>query len=260
MKPIQNYTPEAIERLKQWIAEMSSTGDAKYYEIFVDGMRIVHKTNDVEEFDRYKVWVSTETQQIKVLTYNTIGSHRSKPFEFRTEKYPEEINYKAIVESLEKKNEELTRRLADAEAYIQKLENEPTQPGNGSFDLEALISGFGKLTQQFPGLKDSLGGLGNMFNSKVPEQNEKSENFEASFRRKPSNEDPEKKEDPIKTNFSETDKREYESNTSKTEAKIQGEQTRKISELMQFFSDNPAYMGVVHDMVMTENGKSAAQP
>ena len=47
-------------------------------------MRIVHKTNDVEEFDQYKVWVNPETPQIKVSVYNTLGSHRSKPFEYRT--------------------------------------------------------------------------------------------------------------------------------------------------------------------------------
>ena len=259
MKPVQHYTSEAVERLKQWIAEMNNTGDTKYYEIFVDGMRIVHKTNDVDEFDRYKVWMGPETQQIKVLTYNTIGSHRSKPFEFRTEKYPEEKNYKEIAETLEKKNEELIRRLADAESYIQKIENGPTQPGNGgSFDLEAIISGFGMLTKQFPGLKDSLGGMGSMFSSANTEQEDKNENFEASFRKKSSSEDSEKKEDPLNSNPADTNKKENETYTFTTVAKLEEEQSRKMDELMQFFADNPAYIDVVYDLVIKESVKTAA--
>jgi hypothetical protein len=255
MKPIQNYTPEAVERLKQWITEMNNTGYTKYYEIFVDGMRIVHKTNDVDEFDRYKIWVGPETQQIKVLIYNTIGSHRSKPFEFRTAKFPEEKNHKELVESLEKKNEELTRRLADAEAYIQKLENGQTQSSGGSFDLEGIISGLGKLTTQFPGLKDSLGGLGNMFNSAAPKQEERSEHFEASFRRKPSKEDSVENEDTLYSNPAEANKKDNETHTFTTEAKLQEEQARKMLELMQFFTDNSAYIDVVYDMVAEEKAK-----
>jgi len=255
MKPIQNYSQEAIERLKQWIAEMNNTGDAKYYEIFVDGMRIVHKTNDVEEFDRYKVWISPETQQIKVSVYNTIGSHRSKPFEFRTAKYPEEKNYKEIVDSLEKKNVELTRRLADAEVYIQKIEVGTQQPINGNFDLEAIISSFGKLTKQFPGLKDSLGSLGSMFNSVEPGQEKQSENCEASFKKKSSNEDLANQENPLNRNAAGANKKENERYTFTTEAKLD-DKARKMSDLMQFFSDNPAYVDTVYNLITNEKEKN----
>ncbi len=258
MKPVQNYNPETVDRLKQWIAEMNNTGDTKYFEIFVDGMRIVHKTNDAEEFDRYKVWIGPETQQIKVLTYNTIGSHRSKPFEFRTEKYPEEVNYKEIIESLQKKNEELIKRLSDAEAYIIKLE-EGTQPTSGNFDLEAIVSGFGKLTKQFPGLKDSLGGLGNIFNSAAPVQEEKNENFEASFRRKPTREDTANKEVPLSDNTDEANKKENECYTFTTEAELEEGRAKKMSEIMQFFSDNQAYFNVVYEIVINEKTKLVAQ-
>lgn len=259
MKPIQAYSPESIDRLRQWIKEMNDCGDTKYYEIFVDGMRIVQKTKDVEEFDRHKVWVGADTQQIKVLTYNTFGSHRSKVFEYRTAKYPDEINYQALAEELQKSNDSLTRRLSDAEAYIQKLENIRAQTTNNeNFDLEKILSLVGTISKQFPGLKSSLGGLGGIFEKVESPQEQEKENCEATFKRK-SNENTSVDESMNSTNgtIAMIGKEEY-SVTLVPHKQPGTAHKEKMHELNQFFTDNPAYIDVVYDLVAKEKSKSAA--
>lgn len=261
MKPIQAYKKETLEKLKQWIADMNARGHEQYYEIFMDGVKVVHKTNDIAEFEAYRTWLDTETQLIKVLTYNTKNSHRSKSFEFRTNKFVEEVNYKEHTDELQKKNDELIKRLSDAESHILKLESELEKNENkkSGFNLQSILSGLGSMASQYPDLAGKLGGLGGAFNtpSKPPQKHE--ESCEATFKKKETTSDSVKTEASTHTDLMFSDNTdEKDIFVFKTDAKLAEDQAKKLYELMQFFSDKPEYIDIVHDMVVAEKLKPAA--
>lgn len=258
MKPIQPYKEESLTKLKQWISEMNSRGTDQYYEIFVDGTKVVHKTNDTNDFESYVTWVDDDTQLIRVLTYNTKGSHRAKIYEFRTDKFVPEVDYKEQVAILKTTNEELLKRIADAEEHIANLEAQLEQQSNKSgFDLEKLISTFGSVAKQYPDLAKNFGGLGEII--KTPEKPmEKSEDSGFSFKRKSGESEPVKEEPVLRTESPRNEKDNRDVFTFSTEAKLSEEQAERMYEVIQFFSDNPKYINVVHELINEERLKSVA--
>jgi hypothetical protein len=243
MKPVQSYSKEALSKLKQWIGAMNARGTEQYYEIFVDVTKVVHKTNDVVDFESYLTWVDKDTQLIRVLTYNTKGSHRAKVYEYRTEKFVEKINYKEQVEILQSTNEELLKRIADAEEHIGslevQLEQQSKKPG---FDIESIISSFSAFAKQNPALLGRLGGLGEMLQTN-PANNEDSL---VSFKRKASN------------GFVKTQNEGETVSTFSTEGKLSAEQEERINDVIKFFVTNPDYIGLVHELVTKESQQQEA--
>lgn len=242
MKPIQTYSTEAIDKLKEWICDMNLKGNVKYFEIYIDAIRVVNKTCDVDLFDSYENWVANDTQKIKVHTYNTAGSHRSTVFEFRTINYVPEVNYKEAAEVFQKKNEELTTRLSDAEAYIVKLETKSESSGKTEgFDLQNLFSMFGSLAKMNPEMVNSFG-LGNLFGNQAEKPEKETEHYaEASFKRKESADAP---------------KAQRQADANEQGAKLKPEELNKLSELNAFFIENPAYILVIHELIEVEKLKN----
>jgi hypothetical protein len=258
MKPIQPYKEEALSKLKHWISEMNSRGTKQYYEIFVDGTKVVHKTNEISEFESYLTWIDDDTQFIRVLTYNTKGSHRAKIYEYRTDKFVPEVDYKEQVAILKTTNEELLKRIADAEEHIGGLEAQLEQQYTKSgFDLEKMISTFGSVAKQYPDLASNFGGFGEIF--KTPEKPvDISEDCGFSFKKKSTEPQQEKEEAIPKTNSQQNEKDNSDVFTFSTQGKLSDEHSARMYELMQFFTDNPAYIDVVFELVNQEKGKSAA--
>jgi len=252
MKPVQAYKKEALEKLKQWICDMNLRNHEQYYEIFVDGIKVVHKTNDTEEFESYLTWIDSDTQQIRVLTYNTKASHRSKVFEFRTNKFEEEPSYKELYENEQKKNEVLIKRLEDAEEHICNLEQSENK--KQSFDLQGILTTLGSLSVQNPGLAENLGGLGGLLNNPSKPIENKEDNCEVSFKKK-------KTDDAVKDEVisnSDLNKTNQSSNyIFKTDAKLKEDQTTKMYALMQFFSDKPEYIDIVYDLLNEKEQRAA---
>jgi hypothetical protein len=91
MTGVQTYNAEALTKLKSWLGTMAEKGHKKFFEIFVDNARVVHKTDNLEDFDDHEMWVDDKTKVIRVLVYNTEGSHRYQAFEYRTENYLNEL-------------------------------------------------------------------------------------------------------------------------------------------------------------------------
>lgn len=84
------YTDEAIHDLKSWLQNAAVQGHQKFYEVMVDGRKIIFLTENLELLEDLNTWVSTKTKIIKVLVYNTKTSHRYQTFEFYTEHFLEE--------------------------------------------------------------------------------------------------------------------------------------------------------------------------
>lgn len=63
------YSVARINLLRQMLFTGRSSGKTPFYEVRVDDLRVVARTNDPEEFDLHEDFVSTDTRSITVLIY-----------------------------------------------------------------------------------------------------------------------------------------------------------------------------------------------
>lgn len=90
MNQSTTYSDEAIHDLKSWLQNTAAQGHQKFYEVMVDGRKIIFLTENLDLLDDLNTWVQAKTKVIKVLVYNTRTSHRYQTFEFFTEQFLEE--------------------------------------------------------------------------------------------------------------------------------------------------------------------------
>ena len=216
MNEIKEYNSENLNWLKLWLGDMKSQGHPKFFEVLVDGMRVIYKTDNLERFDEYLNWINETTKSMRVLVYNTRNSHRSQIFEFRTENYIEGVSEKlyptrqrrlsedeidkrvleAIEEKrknqafaeLQKQNKDLTKRLLDAEEYIRKQESELNEykSKKSGFDFESLLATLALKFGDNPAVKEQLKGFESAFKSqKTEETNSGEAEGSVTFRKKP---------------------------------------------------------------------------
>lgn len=84
------YSDEAIHDLKSWLHNAAAQGHQKFYEVMIDGRKIIFLTENLDLLEDLNTWVSAKTKVIKVLVYNTKTSHRYQTFEFYTEHFLDE--------------------------------------------------------------------------------------------------------------------------------------------------------------------------
>ena len=136
------YGNEKIGLLKQMLIIRSEAGKPSDYEIRVDDMKVVPRTNDIDQFDNHEEFITEETHKVVVLIYD--GSSRrntrynyklkeekqSQPqqnglsgteFEKLLNEKLEQREQKWKQELLEKENKELKQELAEAEEYTGNL-------------------------------------------------------------------------------------------------------------------------------------------
>jgi hypothetical protein len=82
--PIQfdNFDQNKIDRLKNHLSTMADKNKAKFYEIFVDTLKAVPKTDEISDFDAYEDYITVDTEQIKIVIYNTALSPRNDQYVF----------------------------------------------------------------------------------------------------------------------------------------------------------------------------------
>lgn len=153
--PIQfdNFDQNKIDRLKNHLTAMAEKGKAKFYEIFVDTLKAVIKTDEVSDFDSYEDYMNADTEQIKIIIYNSAQSPRNDQFVFllkarnreeatnlglsgmpikkfsrnNVNEWREEQKFKGEqhheISRLKRELAEQRRELEDKEEYIEKLED-----------------------------------------------------------------------------------------------------------------------------------------
>jgi hypothetical protein len=67
----QEYSPFKIEKLKSMLEKAAENGRPRYYEIYVDNLKVVEKTCELEEFDDFETYLGEETQYVKILLYSS---------------------------------------------------------------------------------------------------------------------------------------------------------------------------------------------
>ena len=144
----EGYDQLKIDKLKLYLQTQAEKGNARYYEIFVDNLKAVHKTNDVAEFDSYEDYMNEDTEKIRILIYSTnISSPRNDQYTYklkkeeakqiqvanslsgveienRIEEKLQSHREKWEYEQLKKELEQTKEQLKESEEYTEKLEAE----------------------------------------------------------------------------------------------------------------------------------------
>ncbi len=80
--PIQfdKFDQQKMDRLKSHLESMATKGTPKFYEIFVDGLKAVPKTDEPKEFEGYEDYMTPDTNQIKIVVYCSGASPRNDQY------------------------------------------------------------------------------------------------------------------------------------------------------------------------------------
>ena len=67
--PIQfdKFDQQKVDRLKSHLEAQAKRSSAKFYEIYVDGLKAVQKTDDPNDFEGYEDYMTAETKEIKIV-------------------------------------------------------------------------------------------------------------------------------------------------------------------------------------------------
>lgn len=140
----EKYDLVRIEKLKHFLESNQQNGRPKFYEVFVDNLKVVEKTSDPAIFDNYLVYMGDDTRMVKVLIYtSTENCPRNDKFIFtvrdpQQERRQEELSgveienrISSAIEkerassqllALQKELEETKTKLNDCEEYNDEIE------------------------------------------------------------------------------------------------------------------------------------------
>lgn len=145
----EKYDLVRIEKLKHFLESNQQNGKPKFYEVFVDNLKVVEKTSDPDAFDNYLVYMGDDTRMVKVLIYtSTENCPRNDKFIYtvhdpQQEKKSEELNGIEIENRintaidkersnnhlvlLQKELGETKQKLEECEQYNEELEDKLTE-------------------------------------------------------------------------------------------------------------------------------------
>lgn len=223
------YNSERMNMLKQLLINNAESGKPTDYEIRVDDMKVVPRTNDVDHFDNHEEFVNEETRKVIVLIYDgTSRRNTQHTFLLKEEKKPQQQNTLSGIEVqkmvseqlsrhkkewerelLEKENADLKKKLEEADEFIGKqgAAIEKLKSGRKLEDLqwgellgiagESLLRRNTHLIAKVPGMK-GLAGIIEKDNTEPEKQIETPKpEAEASYKMKEEKPEPEKKEPEI---------------------------------------------------------------
>src|SRR6478736_2825254 len=82
--PIQfdKFDQNKVDSLKNHLKMMAEKEKAKFYEIYVDNLKAVPKTDEPAEFDSFEDYLTADSEQVKIVIYNTSSSPRNDQYVF----------------------------------------------------------------------------------------------------------------------------------------------------------------------------------
>lgn len=192
--PVTNdtYDQLKIDKLKHFLEAQAQRGQAKPFEIFVDNLKVVPKTEDPKEFDSYEFYMNEDTEKVRILIYNSNLSPRNDQYCFMVQKnmngskslnglgeiegiIQEKLAARDREHEMNKLREELEttkQELEETEEYAEKLEKEieylkenKFKLGNinigelASVALEGMVRRNPQFLTKIPGIGDGLAGI-----------------------------------------------------------------------------------------------------
>lgn len=165
--PVTNdkYDQLKIDKLKHFLQDMTAKGQPRLYEIFVDNLKVVPKTEDPKEFDNYEYYMNEDTEKIRILIYNSAATPRNDQYCFyvqqnKTDKPGNGLgDLDGIIQEkldardreyemvrLKEELEEVKQQLEEAEEYNEKLEQQLADANSNRYKLGKLdLVGLGTL-------------------------------------------------------------------------------------------------------------------
>lgn len=275
------YDLVKIEKLKHFLESCQQNGKPKFYEIFVDNLKVVDKTNDPTVFDDYLIYVGDDTRMMKVLIYtSTENCPRNDKFLFTFKdpsqekqlKDAQELNGIEVqhrietalqserermqTEQLKQSLEQTKQTLLEAEDYIGQLEDQleannnkknswkEVQLGNvASIAIEAIVKRNPQLVEKIPLLGSLSGILGDDASLATASTNT------------PANEQPEgtasfsKKKDDNNPNISSEDLEFLKLlKTSFSQAQV-----THVFEIILGLANHPEQIPIIHELIHSKN-------
>lgn len=143
--PVTNdvYDQLKIDKLRHFLEAQAEKGQAKPFEIFVDNLKVVAKTDDPKDFDAYEFYMNEDTEKVRILIYNSNLSPRNDQYCYMVQRNRVEKSLNGLGEiegiiqeklAARDREHEMTRlreelqttkeELEETEAYAEKLEGE----------------------------------------------------------------------------------------------------------------------------------------
>src|SRR5262245_2837430 len=122
--PVSNdkYDQLKIDKLKHFLQEMAAKGQARPFEIFVDNLKVVPKTEDPKDFDNYEYYMNEDTEKVRILIYNSASTPRNDQYCFHIENRKTDKPLGGLGEIENIIQEKLSAR--DREHEMTRLQNE----------------------------------------------------------------------------------------------------------------------------------------
>lgn len=147
----EKYSEQKIDNLFNYLQSSKEQGEAEDYEIFVDAFKVVKRTNDLTRFESYSNYIQPETKALTIVIYDGTSPRNTKHIftikeenanglsgmdvDTRIEEKLRTEKEKWDTDLLKVKYEELKTELADAEKYIDELEDKLEKSGSKKFRL-----------------------------------------------------------------------------------------------------------------------------
>ncbi len=139
----EKYDVMRLEKIKHHLETQHEKGKPRYFEIFIDNLKVVDKTNDIDSFDDYLMYMDEKTKLVKLLLYSPCeASPRNDKFFFSIESEEDRSSLGALevqnkissaiqserermkTEQLETDLKTLTQEMEEAQEYIEELETQ----------------------------------------------------------------------------------------------------------------------------------------
>ena len=153
----ENFDQLKIDKLKHFLEDMAAKGQARPYEIFVDALKVVPKTEDPKDFDSYEYYMNEDTEKIRILIYNSNLSPRNDQYSFFVQKNKHDKGMNGLGEIDNIIQEKLAAR--DKEYAMNKLKEELEETKKQLEESEEYAEG---LEEQLEDLKANKFKLGNI--------------------------------------------------------------------------------------------------
>lgn len=152
-----NYDQLKIDKLKHFLETQAERGIAKPFEIFVDNLKVVPKTEDPKDFDSYEFYMNEDTEKVRILIYNSNLSPRNDQYCFYVQKTAgtKSLNGLGDIENI--MQEKLAARDREYEMNRLREELETTKQ-----ELEETEEYAEKLEKEIQNLKENKFKLGNI--------------------------------------------------------------------------------------------------
>lgn len=156
----EQYDQLKIDKLKHYLEMQANKGQAVPFEMFVDNLKVVPRTEDPKEFENYEFYMNEDTEKVRILIYGYGQSPRNDQYCFMVQKNKLDKGLSGLGEietivqeklaardreyemtRLKEELEAIKQELEEAEEYNEKLEKEIEYMKANKFKLKNMDMG-----------------------------------------------------------------------------------------------------------------------